>query len=69
MFWHMRLRLVSYFERAVEMNVWPRFRIPQVSQSPFVTIIVGISLIATDCPEREATYVITNGGINDPDKV
>ncbi|GAM43509.1 Dmc1 homolog [Talaromyces pinophilus] len=22
-----------------------------------------------DCPEREATYVITNGGINDPDKV
>lgn len=69
MFWHMRLRLVSYFERAVEMNVWPRFRIPQVSQSLFVTIIVGISLMAVDCPEREATYVITNGGINDPDKV
>ncbi|KAE8399378.1 DNA recombination and repair protein Rad51 [Aspergillus pseudonomiae] len=22
-----------------------------------------------DCPEQEATYVITNGGINDPDKV
>ena len=22
-----------------------------------------------DCAEREATYVITNGGINDPDKV
>ncbi|KAI9670026.1 MAG: Meiotic recombination protein dmc1 [Alyxoria varia] len=22
-----------------------------------------------DCPEREATYVITNGGIGDPDKV
>lgn len=22
-----------------------------------------------DCPEREATYVITNGGINDPEKV
>ncbi|KAJ5273898.1 Meiotic recombination protein dmc1 [Penicillium angulare] len=22
-----------------------------------------------DCPEREATYVITNGGINDPDKI
>ncbi|XHG09121.1 Meiotic recombination protein dmc1 [Aspergillus wentii] len=22
-----------------------------------------------DCPEREATYIITNGGINDPDKV
>lgn len=23
---------------------------------------------ALDCPEREATYVITSGGINDPDK-
>ncbi|KAJ5096298.1 hypothetical protein NUU61_005654 [Penicillium alfredii] len=22
-----------------------------------------------DCPEREATYIITNGGINDPDKI
>ncbi|KAJ5810570.1 Meiotic recombination protein dmc1 [Penicillium pulvis] len=22
-----------------------------------------------DCPEREATYVITNGGINDPDQI
>lgn len=22
-----------------------------------------------DCPEREATYVITDGGIADPDKV
>ncbi|KAJ5979936.1 Meiotic recombination protein dmc1 [Penicillium waksmanii] len=22
-----------------------------------------------DCPEREATYIITNGGINDPDKL
>jgi hypothetical protein len=21
-----------------------------------------------DCPEREATYIITTGGINDPDK-
>lgn len=22
----------------------------------------------TDCPEREATYIITNGGISDPEK-
>jgi meiotic recombination protein DMC1 len=22
-----------------------------------------------DCPEREATYIITNGGINDPEKI
>ena len=21
-----------------------------------------------DCPEREATYIITNGGISDPEK-
>lgn len=21
-----------------------------------------------DCPEREATYIITTGGINDPEK-
>lgn len=25
--------------------------------------------LCVDCPEREATYVITNGGINDPEKV
>lgn len=24
--------------------------------------------ISSDCPEREATYIITNGGINDPEK-
>jgi hypothetical protein len=30
---------------------------------PFI-LISGL-----DCPEREATYVITNGGINDPDKL
>jgi hypothetical protein len=29
----------------------------------------GILIFMVDCPEREATYVITNGGINDPDKV
>jgi hypothetical protein len=23
----------------------------------------------TDMPEKEATYIITNGGINDPEKV
>jgi meiotic recombination protein DMC1 len=22
----------------------------------------------SDCPEREATYIITTGGINDPEK-
>ncbi|PMD45127.1 Rad51-domain-containing protein [Hyaloscypha variabilis F] len=26
------------------------------------------NLRAIDCPEREATYIITTGGINDPDK-
>ena len=26
------------------------------------------AIIHIDCPEREATYIITNGGINDPEK-
>lgn len=25
--------------------------------------------LASDCPEKEATYIITNGGISDPDKM
>lgn len=33
-------------------------------------LLLNIDLIVcyVDCPEREATYVITNGGINDPEK-
>ena len=26
-------------------------------------------MMLLDCPEREATYIITNGGISDPEKV
>ena len=26
------------------------------------------AMLHIDCPEREATYIITNGGINDPEK-
>jgi hypothetical protein len=31
--------------------------------------MVAMLIVILDCPEREATYVITNGGINDADKV
>jgi meiotic recombination protein DMC1 len=31
--------------------------------------MVAMLIFSLDCPEREATYVITKGGINDPDKV
>lgn len=38
--------------------------------SPVHNYCSGRSLTSfIDCPEREATYVITNGGINDPEKV
>ncbi len=36
---------------------------------PFPKIVKSNITSATDCPEREATYVITNGGISDPEKV
>jgi hypothetical protein len=28
----------------------------------------AIANTTTDCAEKEATYIITTGGINDPDK-
>jgi meiotic recombination protein DMC1 len=48
-------------------------RVAKIQDSPgslaseLCTTQANSSLI--DCPEREATYIITNGGINDPDKV
>jgi len=32
-------------------------------------IYLAMLTIIPDCPEREATYIITTGGINDPEKV
>jgi len=54
------------------MRGWPRYRIRLVSsRSPdnvsFCTVETNV--VPADCPEREATYIITNGGISDPEKV
>jgi meiotic recombination protein DMC1 len=48
-------------------------RVAKIQDSPgrsFPKIrIKSVALTAClDCPEREATYIITNGGINDPEK-
>lgn len=48
-------------------------RVAKIQDSPgeFQSIYWLINMLTriADCPEREATYVITNGGISDPDKV
>ena len=47
-------------------------RVAKIQDSPGLSsmeVSCYFSNLFTDCPEREATYVITNGGINDPDKV
>ena len=36
----------------------------QCSQPSLCTVLTS----TLDCPEREATYIITTGGINDPEK-
>lgn len=32
------------------------------------TLVLTMLMMNVDCPEREATYIITTGGINDPEK-
>lgn len=47
-------------------------RVAKIQDSPGMLIpheYMTFSDTAPDCPEREATYIITNGGINDPDKL
>lgn len=47
-------------------------RVAKVIDSPgrryFPTHTTQLLTPTTDCPEKEATYIITTGGINDPDK-
>lgn len=50
------------------MSGLQRFKILLVRNEHSVLIRFLLTFV-TDCPEREATYVITNGGISDPDKV
>lgn len=49
-------------------------RVAKIQDSPGklrrnILVFLRLTLSSLDCPEREATYVITNGGINDPDKI
>lgn len=67
MFLLMLRLLVCSFGRAVVMSVLRRFRIPQASHLSTLRASNGSNSMI-DCPEREAIYIITNGGINDPDK-
>jgi hypothetical protein len=67
MFLLMLLPLACFFGRVVVRSELPRFRIPLVPPSHFEA--ASLSNFWTDCPEREAIYIITNGGINDPDKI
>jgi meiotic recombination protein DMC1 len=48
-------------------------RVAKIQDSPGKTfprnILMSQLTIHPDMPEKEATYIITNGGINDPEKV
>lgn len=64
-FWLMHPLHESCCGREEQTSELPKSRIRQV----YEPIIGDLTLMKTDCPEREATYIITNGGINDPEKV
>jgi hypothetical protein len=63
----MRLLLAFFYAREEVMNAWPRFRTLQVWC--FCICAQPCANQILDMPEKEATYIITNGGINDPEKV
>lgn len=64
-------QLESYFVKAVVMNESLKYKIHQVGHLPQAHQYKDKLMIIrdVDCPEREATYIITNGGINDQDKI
>lgn len=67
----------SCYEKVVVRSVLLRLSIPLVRtnlsfflsnfRSPLPHSFQATN-IRIDCPEKEATYIITAGGINDPDK-
>ena len=73
-FWHMLLQQDFFCVRVVAKKELPRLSIPLVSRFGIAIfkILQNSSLLRgwpfPDCPEREATYIITTGGINDPEK-
>lgn len=66
MFLHMPLPPDFFFERAAVKNESQRLLIRQVRHD--LSSVDKMLMISSDCPEREATYIITTGGINDPEK-
>ncbi|KAF8854164.1 hypothetical protein BDZ45DRAFT_677160 [Acephala macrosclerotiorum] len=63
----MLLLLDFFFARVVVRSELLRSWTPPVRISTLHTLQQGADS-NTDCPEREATYIITTGGINDPEK-
>lgn len=66
MFWLMLRRRVSCCGKGAAKNESQRFKILQVWWY-YIHVLRQISDWILDMPEAEATYIITNGGINDPD--
>jgi len=65
----MLLQLDSSFEKVEVRNESPRLWTRLVCDTYLLYKTVQAHADnAKDCPEREATYVITTGGINDPEK-
>lgn len=68
------LRLGFFSERVAARSGWPRSKILQVFHTRSMhaqckKYCLNANGVSPDCPEREATYIITTGGINDPEKV
>ena len=71
----MRRPLESCFGKVEGKSGWRRYRTHQVRENDVVVVDMMVTLFpptlispSLDCPEGEATYVITQGGIADPEK-
>ena len=68
-FWRMLLPPESFFARDVVRNGSLKLLILRVSRIFPSHVPEEPANKVIDCPEREAIYIITNGGISDPEKV
>jgi hypothetical protein len=62
------LQRVFFYVRAEAKSALPRLLIRQACGLIKNTTTTTLIDIFTDCAEREATYIITTGGINDPER-
>ena len=67
--WRMLLLPESFFARDVVRSVSLKLSILQASRVFPSHVSKEPANKVIDCPEREAIYIITNGGISDPEKV